>query len=225
MGRQVDRRPLEGEAPDGLERCSRDLGVRADAVHLVGIPGESGGPVPHATIADLAAHLETSGEARPELAVVAGEPDAVVAAVPDLARLGATAVAVLSAGFAEQDAAGRQRQLELVRRTREHPDLRVGSSVRGAIDAAAVVASLAELRGRPTSVREVGLDAVLVALSGRVRLREGSLRTSEEILTELYDEVFGPPDEDGAEPGDRADEAGAPPPAGKAPAPPGPHRS
>lgn len=89
------------------------------AVHLVGIPGESRGPVPHATIADLAAHLETSGEARPELAVVAGEPDAVVAAVPDLARLGATAVAVLSAGFAEQDAAGRQRQLELVRRTRD----------------------------------------------------------------------------------------------------------
>jgi MoxR-like ATPase len=115
--------------------------------------------------------------------------------------------------------------VDLVRRTREHPDLRVGSSVRGAIDATAVVTSLAELRGRPASAREVGLDAVLVALSGRVRLREGSLRTSEEILTELYDEVFGPEADDHAEPGDRADEGDAPPPAGKAPAPPGPHRS
>ncbi len=114
--------------------------------------------------------------------------------------------------------------VELVRRTREHPDLRVGSSVRGAIDATAVVTSLSELRGRPASTREVGLDAVLVALSGRVRLREGSLRTSEDILTELYDEIFGAPDE-APEPGDRADEGGAPPPAGKAPAPPGPHRS
>ena len=47
--------------------------------------------------------------------------------------------------------------------------------------------------------RRVGLDAVLVALSGRVRLREGCLRTSEEIITELWDEVFGvthPPDPD-----------------------------
>ena len=36
-----------------------------------------------------------------------------------------------------------------------------------------------------------------MALSGRVRLREGCLRTSEEIITELWDEVFGvthPPD-------------------------------
>jgi MoxR-like ATPase len=115
--------------------------------------------------------------------------------------------------------------VELVRRTRDHADLRVGSSVRGAIDATAVVTSLSELRALPASAREVGLDAVLVALSGRVRLREGSLRTSEEILTELYDEVFGPESDDAAGTGDRSDEGGAPPPAGKAPAPPGPHRS
>ena len=37
--------------------------------------------------------------------------------------------------------------VEIVRRTREHPDLRVGSSVRGAIDAALVAASLSRLRG------------------------------------------------------------------------------
>ena len=117
--------------------------------------------------------------------------------------------------------------VELVRRTREHPDLRVGSSVRGAIDATAVVTTLSELRGQPASTRAVGLDAVLVALSGRVRLREGALRSTEEILTELYDDVFGPEDDAAADldPADRDREAGAPPPAGKAPAPPGPRRS
>ena len=91
-----------------------------------------------------------------------------------------------------------ERIVELVRRTRDHPDLRVGSSVRGALDATAVVTSLAAIREQPVSSPSVGLDAVLVALSGRVRLREGCLRTSEEIITELYGEVFGlahPPDD------------------------------
>ena len=56
-----------------------------------------------------------------------------------------------------------------------HPDLRVGSSVRGALDATAVVRSLADAaRAAASTTPSVGLDAVLVALSGRVRLREGS---------------------------------------------------
>jgi MoxR-like ATPase len=79
----------------------------------------------------------------------------------------------------------------LVRRTREHPDLRIGSSVRGAIDTAAVAGSLSELRGLPATNPSVGLDAALVALSGRVRLREGATRTTEEIITELWADVFG----------------------------------
>src|SRR5215204_2816461 len=66
-----------------------------------------------------------------------------------------------------------EKVVELVRRTRSHPDLRVGSSVRGALDATAVVSSLAALREQPVSTPSVGLDAVLIALSGRVRLREG----------------------------------------------------
>ena len=105
------------------------------------------------------------------------------------------------------------RIVELVRRTRQHPDLRVGSSVRGALDATAVVTSLAAIRDQPVSAPSVGLDAVLVALSGRVRLREGCLRTAEEIITELYGEVFGlaRPTEDGDG-------------AGKAPAPTGASR-
>ena len=41
--------------------------------------------------------------------------------------------------------------VELVRATRKHPDLRVGSSVRGTIDMVHVATSLAELRELPVS--------------------------------------------------------------------------
>lgn len=82
--------------------------------------------------------------------------------------------------------------VELVRRTRAHPDLRVGSSVRGAIDMAAVAKSLAGVREVQVTEPGVGLDAALVALSGRVRVREGSVRTAEDIVTELWNEVFAP---------------------------------
>jgi MoxR-like ATPase len=89
------------------------------------------------------------------------------------------------------DEAWREKLVELVRRTRTHPEVRIGSSVRGAIDATAVAASLSELRGLPVTNPSVGLDAALIALSGRVRLREGTTRTAEEIVTELWAEVFG----------------------------------
>jgi MoxR-like ATPase len=81
--------------------------------------------------------------------------------------------------------------VELVRLTRSHPDLRVGSSVRGAIDMCAVAASLAELRGEPATTPNVSLDAALMALSGRIRPREGSARSAEDIVTELWTSVFG----------------------------------
>jgi MoxR-like ATPase len=89
--------------------------------------------------------------------------------------------------------------VELVRRTRAHPELRVGSSVRGAIDCAAVATSLSTVRGQPVEQPSVGLDAALVSLSGRVRLREGATRTTEEIITELWTEVFGRRDDGGGQ--------------------------
>ena len=95
--------------------------------------------------------------------------------------------------------------VELVRRTRQHPDLRVGSSVRGAVDFAKVAVSLAALRGVSVDDATVGLDAALVALSGRVRLREGSSRTSEEVIEEMWRDIFGRIDGDGD-----AGKAGAP---------------
>lgn len=80
--------------------------------------------------------------------------------------------------------------VEIVRRTREHPDLRVGSSVRGAIDAALVVASLCRLRGVTWADATTSLEATLVALSGRVRLREGVSRTADDVIEEIWRAVF-----------------------------------
>ena len=79
-----------------------------------------------------------------------------------------------------------------MRRTRQHPDLRVGSSVRGAIDMVAVAESLGEVRAVLPDDAGVSLDAALVALSGRVRLREGTTRSAEDIVRELWQAVFEP---------------------------------
>ena len=95
--------------------------------------------------------------------------------------------------------------VEVVRRTRQHPDVRIGSSVRGAIDTVAVIGSLALLRGKPVTDPDLGLDAALVALSGRLRLREGCSRTAEDIVTQLWSEVFAPaPERGGGEGGGKA---------------------
>jgi MoxR-like ATPase len=80
--------------------------------------------------------------------------------------------------------------VQVVRLTRTHPDVRIGSSVRGAIDIAAVAASLAPLRHSSSTAFDVGLDSAIVALSGRLRLREGSSHNAESIVTELWYEVF-----------------------------------
>ncbi len=102
-----------------------------------------------------------------------------------------------------------ERMVELVRRTREHPDLRIGSSVRGAIDFGAVTTSLAALRHRPPTDRSVSLDAALLALSGRVRVREGCPRDPESIITELWEAVFEPVATTPPEPGKATAPAGA----------------
>jgi MoxR-like ATPase len=88
--------------------------------------------------------------------------------------------------------------VEVVRRTRTHPELRHGSSVRGAIDTAKVAASLAAIRGVDPTDAAAGLDAALVALSGRIRVREGVTRSTEDVIAELWAAVFGPPADEGA---------------------------
>ena len=103
------------------------------------------------------------------------------------------------------------RAVELVRRTRTHPDVRIGSSVRGAIDLCAVAASLGEVRDRTFDDPGVSLDAALVALSGRIRVREGSARDAESIITELWSDVFGAPPDPGDELGKVTAPVGAKP--------------
>jgi MoxR-like ATPase len=91
----------------------------------------------------------------------------------------------------QPDAAWVTKVVEVVRRTRNHPDLRVGSSVRGAIDTALVAASLAEVRSSKNISASIGIDSALVAISGRIRVREGSVRNAEDVVTEIWNDVFG----------------------------------
>jgi len=80
----------------------------------------------------------------------------------------------------------------MVRDSREHPDVRTGSSVRGAIDHALLSTELATLRGSTADDATVTLDAALLALSGRLRIREGCNRSAEEIVEELWQLHFAP---------------------------------
>jgi len=79
-----------------------------------------------------------------------------------------------------------RRAVRVVRATRDHSDLRVGSSVRGAIDLSLIAEQLASLRELNVADEELGLDAALAALSGRIRVREGSGRTPEAIVRDLW---------------------------------------
>ncbi|MGQ0844641.1 MAG: AAA family ATPase [Sporichthyaceae bacterium] len=76
--------------------------------------------------------------------------------------------------------------VNLVRATRKHPHVRIGSSVRGAIDLALVAQSLGRLKGVGMGTPEVTKRATMTALSGRIRVDEATDRTPEEILQELW---------------------------------------
>jgi MoxR-like ATPase len=80
-----------------------------------------------------------------------------------------------------------RRVVSVVRGTREHPDVRIGSSVRGAIDLVLIADELAQLRGTAPAEPETALDAACTALSGRIRVHESCHRSPEEIVAELWD--------------------------------------
>jgi len=79
--------------------------------------------------------------------------------------------------------------VDLVRATRSHLELRQGSSVRGAIDLVAVATQLMALDDGE-AYPDVMLDALLVALSGRIVLDETSEATPESILREIWEDHF-----------------------------------
>lgn len=100
------------------------------------------------------------------------------------------------------------RSVDLVRATRNHPDIRVGSSVRGSIDFLLLAEQLSGLRGRPMESREVGLDAALTALSGRIQLHDSTPSSAEQIITALYDQYMEPKvDPESSPPSDDAGKA------------------
>ncbi|MEM9034326.1 MAG: MoxR family ATPase [Actinomycetota bacterium] len=90
-----------------------------------------------------------------------------------------------------------RQMVEVCRLTREHPEIRIGSSVRGAIDALLLAKQLSSIRDDGSAATL--LDATLAALSGRVRLHEGSGRSAEQLITELFWSVFGTEVEEGGE--------------------------
>jgi MoxR-like ATPase len=92
----------------------------------------------------------------------------------------------------------------VTRATREHPEVRQGSSVRGAIDLTLVAGELLALRGIPDPALGASLaddparwayantvfDAMVVALSGRIRLDETAETTPEDVLREIWENHF-----------------------------------
>ena len=83
----------------------------------------------------------------------------------------------------------------LARATRAHDDVRVGSSVRGAIDMTLLATGLRVLRSDSSArnamaQRQVLIDAALAAMSGRIRLDEACDRLPEEIIVELLDRIL-----------------------------------
>jgi MoxR-like ATPase len=82
----------------------------------------------------------------------------------------------------------------VTRATRSHADVRQGSSVRGAIDTVLLVMELAALRdlSSPTDERYATtmLDAMIVALSGRLQLDEAADTTPEAVLHEIWEDLI-----------------------------------
>ncbi|MGX7680038.1 AAA family ATPase [Jatrophihabitans sp. DSM 45814] len=90
----------------------------------------------------------------------------------------------------------------VTRATRTHPDIRQGSSVRGAIDTVLVANQLALLRGVSEAADSrdrldpkspyprLVFDAMVVALSGRIHLDEAADTTPELVLREIWEDRF-----------------------------------
>ncbi|MBN9110720.1 MAG: MoxR family ATPase [Pseudonocardia sp.] len=77
----------------------------------------------------------------------------------------------------------------ITRATRAHPELRRGSSVRGAIDLVAIAVELEALE-TPADRNRIVLDAALLALSARIAVDETSEATPERVITEIWENHF-----------------------------------
>jgi len=93
------------------------------------------------------------------------------------------------------------------RATRTHRDVRMGASVRGAIDLVLLIDGLTRLRGEPFMTRLTARDAAYAALSGRIRLADGCVRSPESVLDEILGQLWP---EDAPEPAPLDDSADVP---------------
>ena len=100
----------------------------------------------------------------------------------------------------------------VARGSRAHGAVRMGSSVRGAIDMVRLAGGLAQLRDAAPTDRATLLDAAVAAMSGRIRVHEDQDRRAEEVIAELLDAALATED------GNRAARPPDPPPAARAPA-------
>ncbi len=75
--------------------------------------------------------------------------------------------------------------VKIARKTRDHPDIRRGSSVRGAIDIASIMASFP-----PTP--ENWVLASVMALATKIELMDGCGRTVSEVIEDCVKEVLSP---------------------------------
>lgn len=82
----------------------------------------------------------------------------------------------------------------VTRATRDHVDIRQGSSVRGAIDCVLVARQLAGFRGitlaEGPDYTSLFYDAMVVSLSGRIHLDEATSATPEQVLREIWEDHF-----------------------------------
>ena len=216
----------EGYVPDSFTDGPLLRAMRAGALLYL----EEFNRVPEETLNVLITVLAEGEIAVPRLGMVEADPGfRLVAAMNPFDAIGTARVShaiadrICRVVLGYQDAAAEQEitaavtsqngqvvefAVALTRATREHPDVRMGSSVRGAIDLVVLLAGLAQLRGEPGLARATARDAAFAALSGRIRLADGCDRTPESVIDELLGELWpaGAPDGPG-----KAD--GLPPPA------------
>lgn len=73
--------------------------------------------------------------------------------------------------------------VKMVRKTREHPDIKLGASIRGAIDVVDLFVGMQKLDDQPDSHF---LTTAFMAISNKIWLNEMASKTADEIIEEVY---------------------------------------
>jgi magnesium chelatase subunit D len=113
---------------------------------------------------------------------------------------------IVRAVTGRQDADVAPFAVAFARATRSHRDVRMGASVRGAIDLVLLIDGLIGLRAEAAMSRSTAKDAAYAALSGRIRMADGCDRSPESVLDEILTDLW-PPDAPEPAPADEDDSA------------------